>query len=67
MGASASWTFHCDLCQAHATVAGTDLKEAENTLVSVLRWTSPGNWRHLCDDCRPNPQEPNARRQGSEG
>jgi hypothetical protein len=47
--ALASWTFRCDICPAHAVVAGTDLKEAENTLVSVLRWRSLGNWRHSCE------------------
>jgi hypothetical protein len=49
MTATASWSFQCDICQAHATVAGTDLKEAENTLVSVLHWEAPGDWRHTCE------------------
>lgn len=49
MTATASWTFHCDGCPAYATVAGTDLKEAENTLVSVLHWVAPGGNRHLCE------------------
>jgi alkylhydroperoxidase family enzyme len=53
MTATASWTFQCDECRAHATVAGTNLKEAENTLVSVLRWESLGNWRHSCDAHNP--------------
>ena len=49
MSAVASWSFTCDRCGRHATVAGTDLKEAENTLVSVLKWHALGDWKHACE------------------
>jgi hypothetical protein len=43
-----SWSFTCDECGAHATVAGDDVKEAENVLVSVLKWQALHR-SHLCD------------------
>ncbi len=59
MGATPSWTFYCDIetCSAYATVAGCDLREAENTLVSVLKWRAAPPRHHVCDRHGPKQQE----------